>query len=203
MDYFYMSQKDEEAKENPNLVVINEASNEKYARAAGQKGVGTEGAVQWLIKDVSNEMKSWGHQGGEGGKIILTCDGEKAMVALRDAIAKYHGGEVIPENPAKGESQSNGRVEEAGKTVRGFVRVFKEQLEDQAKIKLQPEDAILQWMIRWGAMVPSRFLVGKDGKTGFERRRGRKCKLHCVPFGEKVWYKRIREGKHKEDKMES
>ena len=203
MDYFYMSQKDEEAMENPVLVVLNESTNEKYARAAGQKGVGNEGAVQWLVKDVSEELKTWGHQGGEGGKIILKCDGEKAMTALRDAVAKFHGGEVIPEGPAKGESQSNGRVEEAGKTVRGFVRVFKEQLEEKAEVKLEPEDDILQWMIRWAAMVPSRFLVGKDGKTGHERRRGRKCKIHCIPFAEKVWYKRIRERKQQENKMDS
>ena len=49
MDYFYMSQKDEEAKENPILVVLNEESNEKYARATGIKGVGTEGIQEWLI----------------------------------------------------------------------------------------------------------------------------------------------------------
>ena len=52
-------------------------------------------------------------------------------------------------------------------------------------------------------MLPSRFLVGKDGKTGYERRRGRKCKLHCVPQGEKVWYKGIRKNKSQESKMET
>ena len=35
-----------------------------------------------------------------------------------------HGGIVVQEGPAVGESQSNGRVEEAGKTVREFVRVL-------------------------------------------------------------------------------
>ena len=129
MDYFFMSKKDEEETNNPVLVVLNEKTNEKYARAAGQKGIGTEGAVQWLVKDVAAEMRTWGHQGGTGGKIIMKSDGEASIVALRDAISKFHGGEVIPETPAKGESQSNGRVEEAGKTVRGFTRVFKQQIE--------------------------------------------------------------------------
>ena len=50
---------------------------------------------------------------------------------------------------------------------------------------MQEDDVILQWMIRWVAMNASRFLVGKDGKTGYERRQGRKCKLHSVPIGEK------------------
>ena len=33
MDYFYMSQKDEEAKEKPVLLAVNEATGGKYARA--------------------------------------------------------------------------------------------------------------------------------------------------------------------------
>ena len=77
MDYFFMSKLEEDAKENPVLVLLNEISNEKYARATGRKGVGTEGVMEWLIKDVSEELKPWGHAGGEGGNIILKCDGEK------------------------------------------------------------------------------------------------------------------------------
>ena len=71
--------------------------------------------MDWLIRDVSEELKSWRHAGGTGGKIIFKCDGESAMVALRDAVAKFHGGIVIPETSAKGESQSNGAAESAGR----------------------------------------------------------------------------------------
>ena len=113
----------------------------------------------------------------------MKCDGEKSIVALRGAMARFHGGEVIPDSPAKGESQSNGRVEEVGKTVRGFTRVFKQQIEEMCKITLEPEDVILQWIIRWAVTNASRFLVGKDGKNGYERRRGSKCKkIHSVPI---------------------
>ena len=40
MEYFYNSKQDEDAKVNPMLVAINEQSNEKYARAIGEKGLG-------------------------------------------------------------------------------------------------------------------------------------------------------------------
>ena len=43
---------------------------------------------------------------------------EEAIVAVREAVAKFHGGRIIPEGPARGESKSNGLVEEAAKTVR-------------------------------------------------------------------------------------
>ena len=71
-----------------------------------------------------------------------------------------------------GESQSNGKVEDAGKLVREFTRVLKEQLEEEAGMKISGNEPITLWMIRWASMICSRFLVGKDGKTGYERRRG-------------------------------
>ena len=121
--------------------------------------------MDWLIKDMSDELKAWGHAGGSGGALILKCDGEPAIQAVREALSKYHGGRVIPEGPPKGESQSNGVIEEAGKTMREFTRAFKDQSEDKASIKLEVGAEISPWMIRWAAMVCSRYLVGKDGRT--------------------------------------
>ena len=141
--------------------------------------------------------------GGDGSTLILKCDGERSIVAVRNAIAKYHGGRVIPEGPAKGESPSNGAIEEAGKTVREFTRVLKDQLEEKAKMQLKPDDTIVFWMVRWAAMLCSRYLVGKDGRTAYERRRGRRCKIPVVAFGEKVWYKKLRETKERKDKFQS
>ena len=49
----------------------------------------------------------------------------------------------------------------------------------------------------------SRFQVGADGKTAYERRKLRRCRLEVVPFGEHVWYKQVREGKERKDKFAS
>ena len=125
MDYFFMSKQDEKASKNPLIVLVDEGTGEKYARATGQKGLGQDGEMDWLVKDISHELRSWGHMGGSGGELILKCDGESSIQTVRDAVGKFHGGRVTPEGPAKGESQSNGVVEEAGKTVREFTRVFK------------------------------------------------------------------------------
>ena len=45
--------------------------------------------------------------------------------------------------------------------------------------------------------------VGKDGRTSYERRRGRACRAPVATFGEKVWYKQIREQKERMDTIES
>ena len=155
--------------------------------------------MEWLVKDMSEEMKSWAHQGGDGGHIILKSDGERSIVALRTTLAKFHGGKVVPEDPPRGESQSNGTVEEAGKTVREFVRVLREHVQDKAEIEQGASDVIVLWIVRWAAMMVSRFLVGKDGLTAYERRRGRKCRIPVVAFGEKE----IRPGKERANKLES
>ena len=203
LDYFFMSSRDEAANENPILVMVDENTGEKYARAVGQKGVGRDGEMDWLIKDMAEELKSWGHTGGEGGHIILKSDGERAISAVREALAKFHGGKVVPEAPPRGESQSNGVVEEAGKTVREYVRVLKEQVEYHTDIQLDCAESLTAWMIRWAAMLCSRYAVGQDGLTAYERRRGRKCRVPVVIFGEKVWYKELRLGKERRDKFES
>ena len=125
IDYFFLSTKDGEAKDNPMIGMVDESTGEKYARAAGKKGVGADGEMDWLIIDMVEELKSWGHTGGNSGHIIMKSDNKNAIKSLRDAVGRLLGGRVIPENPPKGESQSNGRIEESGKTIRGFVKVMK------------------------------------------------------------------------------
>jgi hypothetical protein len=182
--------------------MVDEQTGEKYSRAAGKKGVGENGEMDWIIKDMVHELKAWGHCGGNSGHIILKCDNENSIKALRDAVGKLLGGRVIPENPPKGESQSNGRAEEAGKTCRGFAKVIRDQLEETANISIGCDDAIAQWIVRWSAMLPSRFLEGKDGKTAYERRRGRRCTIPTERIGEKVWYKELKAKTEAKDKAE-
>ena len=63
------------------------------------------------------ELKPWGHPGGAKNAIILKSDGEPAIVAVREALARCHGGRVTPQQPPKGEHQANGAAEVAGKIV--------------------------------------------------------------------------------------
>ena len=91
LDYFLMTEGDPNASRNPILVMVNEATGDKYARAVGQKGLGDQGEMSWLIQDLSDELKSWGHTGGPHSKLILKCDGERSIRAVRDALGKFHG----------------------------------------------------------------------------------------------------------------
>ena len=121
--------------------------------------------MEWLVQDICSELKTWGHQGGPQGNIIIKCDGETSIQAVRAAVAQRIGGRVSFEGPPKGESQSNGTIEEAGKTVREYARILKFQIEQETKIKIQATDAIMPWIVRWAAMLASRYLMGQDGKN--------------------------------------
>ena len=191
MDYFFMGQGGERASEYPMIVMVDEETDYRYMRAVGKKGLGEGKEMEWLIKDMDEELRSWGHAGGDKGEVILKSDGEPSIKALRDALGRYHGGKVIPEQPPPGESQANGRVEEAGKTLRGYVKVFKDVLEKKTGEKIPTDAAILQWLVRWAAMLHSRFRLGTDGKTAYERQKGRKCRAEVVPFGEVVHYRKL------------
>ena len=124
-----MSREDEEACKNPLLVMADERSGSRYARAVGVKGLGEANSMDWLIEGISATLKSWGHAGGTGGEIILKSDGEPALLAVRSAVMKYHGGIMIPESPAKCEKAENRLIEEAGGIVREFVCTFMSQIE--------------------------------------------------------------------------
>ena len=47
---------------------------------------------KWMIEDIHQELKAWGHPGGEGSKLIVKSDGESPIVAVREAVSKRHGG---------------------------------------------------------------------------------------------------------------
>ena len=75
--------------------------------------------------------------------------------------------------------------------MRDTLRVYKIHLEDKVKRTFSVEAPIIQWMARWAAMALSRFKVGKDRRTAYERQRGKRCKVEVVPFGEKVWFRQL------------
>ena len=120
MNSFYLVDQDDKTKASPNptIVMVDEQTGEKFARATGRKGRGDDGDMDWFVSDMEEELRVWGHSG------------EASCKTVRDAVARP-GGITSLEQAAGGETNSNGPIEEAGKTVRESVRVFREQLEEK------------------------------------------------------------------------
>ena len=87
--------------------------------------------------------------------------------------------------------------------MRSLVKVYKYQLETRASVKLQATDVILLWLVRRAAMAYSRYKIGEDGKTPYERQNGRKCSLEVAPFGQLVRYKKLGETSQERKSLES
>ena len=133
--------------------------------------------------------RSWGYSGGEGERLVFKTDGEPALVAVVKKLARFHGGEVVPEVSPPGESQANGAAEENGKAILGLTVTMLENICARIGKVIDGEAPFIQWVIRWAAMVLSRFSVIWDNKTAFEHQTGRQCGLEVVPIGEVVLYK--------------
>ena len=58
MDYLFMSQDEEKASENPLILMVDEQTGNKYMRAISKKGLGEGNEMDWLIKDMHEELKS-------------------------------------------------------------------------------------------------------------------------------------------------
>ena len=125
MDYFFLGSETMQADEHPMFVLADEENGHRYARLVDKKGLNEDGDMDWLVLDACKEIRSWGHV--EGQPLILKCDGEGAIQNVRDAMGRYLGGSVTPENPPVGDKAANGAAEEAGKTVRELMKVYKVQ----------------------------------------------------------------------------
>ena len=100
-DYFFFSQEDQAASNNPMIVMLDESTGEKYARKVDQKGLGDDGELEWLIQDMAKELRNWGYHGGEQGHVIFKSDGESSIRRVRDKLAKAIGGRVVLESPPR------------------------------------------------------------------------------------------------------
>ena len=109
--------------------------------------------------------------GGGKNAFILKSGAESAIVAGRAALARCHGGLITLEQPPKGEHQSNGTAEEAGRALRDQAGVLKIHLQAHIGRGMRTGELIMPWLIRWAAMPLCRFSQGKDGRTPYERER--------------------------------
>ena len=56
------------------------------------------------------------------------------------------------------------------------------------------EHPVWSWMVEYAAFLWTRFNVSRDGKTAYERLKGKRAKVHGIEFGEGIMWKRRREG---------
>ena len=174
------------------LVAQDRESRMKMASAMPSKSTGT-----FIARRIVAFMRE---VGCEQGDITVKTDQEEAMKSIVTAVGRVRaaagGGRMTVEMSPVGQSQSNGIAERAIQSVEGQTRVLKDALEGRLKMRIPAQHPMMPWLVEWAAVVLNRYEVGKDGKTSFERCKGKQAKTFGLEFGEAVLWKRKPSGGH-------
>ena len=67
---------------------------------------------------------------------------------------------------------------------RAQVRVLKFVLEKRWRIQIPHRHSVIPWVVEYAAFLLNRYEVGHDGKTVYERLKGKRAKTLRIEFGE-------------------
>ena len=187
LDYMYLNdrRKGEQDVHNnpPQLVMVDHRFGRIWAHRVPNKGIwGKAEWVPWrIIQDLDNS-------GIQSIKLQVKTDQEPAMINIQTAMQELRPDKIIPTNSPVGESECNGRVENAIRRVQEKIRAIRHQVEDNIKCKILEDALLMSWLVGWSAELLSKYAVGEDGRTPYERIRKEDCVVPLVPFGETVMY---------------
>jgi hypothetical protein len=174
-DYAFVRRDDEE--EVATLLVMRDRDS-KAVRAWVLPHKGAD-LVETVDRAVSG-VRELGYR----GRVLIRCDGEPALTALRDAIIKGLPDGATPVKTPVGESQSNGGIEGAVRIVKGILRVHLMALEAKIGAKFPSGHPVIAWLVEHATDIITKHMVGVDGKTGYERLFGRPSREEGLEFGE-------------------
>ena len=168
------------------LVVL--AGRERVTGMYFATAVPTKGSIgRFAVDKAIDYVRELGDQ---EGRILVKTDQEPAIKTwLNDMIAARPDGRTIVEESPVQSSGSNGRAERAVQTLEGQIRILLLSLERRLGQRVDAKEPIVSYMPEYAAYLLNRMEVGKDGKTPYERCKGKKANVLGVEFGEKVLYK--------------
>ena len=173
------------------------AINDRVSKARAAIAIPTKSVADTYARDKTlKTLEGWGRT-----DVVLRCDQEDAIRALRRGVAEARIHSTIPEDAPVGEHQANGDVESAIGVIGGQVRTMRAALQHKLGVEVDHRTPITRWLIDYSGELLTRFNVGQDGKTPFERLKGRRFRKELVEFGEQVMYE-IKAG-NRQGKMES
>ena len=137
---------------------------------------GTNGVFE--LEKVKDFMKQCGD---EAADIIIKTDQELAIKFLIGEVVKsrIEGRTNLEESPV-GSSQSNETVERKVQSIEGQLRSMLSALEARLGGRVDTKEKVVVFMAEHAAYLLNRLEVGLDGKTSFERTKGKAAKaLGC------------------------
>ena len=158
---------------------------------------GTRCAVERMGLGVGSQTRRKGsHQVVNSRRrffFFLKCGQEEALKNFVNQLTKLRnaipGVRTVVEHSPVRESQSNGFIEAGVKTVEGMVRTMKLNLEHHMHECIEVDHPILYWLVEHAADVSTKFQKGVDGKTAYERLKGKPNRGEIREFGCQVHHR--------------
>ena len=168
-DFCFMGEEDKPGDTLPILVVREVASRMTLATVVPLKSTGA-----FVAKRVVAFLREIGC---EQCDLVAKSDQEPAIVAIVTEVGRMRAangaGRYIVESSPVGSSASNGVVERAIRSVEQQVRVMRDAFEGRTRVKLSARHPLMTWIVEYSGYLLSRFEVGNDGKTAYERCKGK------------------------------
>ena len=143
MDYMTMGSNDDETNVPATLVMVNHEDGGVFAYAT--TGNGTQGDRYWSAKRVAKDMCNCCTK---DASVQVKSDQEPPIVVLREETRELRRGKTVRTNRPVGESECNGRAENAINRVQVKVRTLRSQIAPTTRTKLDAERPFATWLIR-------------------------------------------------------
>jgi hypothetical protein len=183
LDYCFLRRADCEDK----LTVLVQKDRDSRAlrtQVVASKGTVCEEAVDAALRGI----REFGHS----GKVILKADGEASIRALKEELLRKMEEGGFSAQPVAYEHESNGSIENGVKAFKGLFRVHLLALDRKLGTQIPIDHPIVAWLVEFIGDILTKYLVGLDGKTGYERLFGKASREELLEFGEVVLWRRPR-----------
>ncbi len=165
------------------LVAVEKHSKMKKAIVVPNKG-STGRYASRVIVGFMEEL------GDKDRDIILKTDQEPSIKFLVDDVSTERtGAKTIKECAPRYSKGSNGVVERAVQAVEQCIRTLKSSFDERYKVKVDIQHPVITWLCDYASFIMNRLEVGADGKTAYERIKGKRAEVPGLEFGEKVLWK--------------
>ena len=178
IDYMFMNDNQQEGEEKGMPIIV---VKDRTTRIIRSRFVPQKGHIGYAVKVVSGILESLGHS-----KLIFKSDQEPAILSLKDAVKSESRIDIVMEEFPEYESKSNGEVERAIQMVQGQIRTMKDRLESRYGQRIGGEHPCLPWLIAHASDTMNRFHVYSDGKSAYDKWKGRPFRGEYRESGENV-----------------
>ena len=168
--------------------VVAVALKDEATKAIVSHVVPHKGDFQRVATQSNRDLLKWGMR----GKITMKSDKEPALIDLLNGIARKRI-EVNPESvtliehPPSYDPQANGMAERAIQSLESMVRTLKLGIEARIRARVQVRHPIFSWMVEHAADLLTKYVVGVDGRTPYERLKGRAYRGELYEFSQPVF----------------